>query len=162
MPFMRYSTARSGLWKAARKARTTSSRGKPISQICMHNRSDGIAHQHLKARQQLGHAAYKDEDPGIAVVLRQQRHKLSHSMAHGILSTSRLHNYKGSLETRTPATVSRGLRNVTDPIDGGLKLAAHQNGVAASCGCRGAHSSCWCGCRGCGSWSRCPARAIIS
>ena len=32
---MRYSTALSGLWNAARKARTTSSRGKPISQICM-------------------------------------------------------------------------------------------------------------------------------
>ena len=36
--------------------------------------------------------------------------------------------------------LGRGQRNVTDPIDGGLKLAAHQNGVAASSGCRGAHS----------------------
>ena len=63
MPFMRYSTARSGLWKAARKARTTSSRGKPISQICKHNSPDGIAHQHAKVRQQPGRAAYEDEDP---------------------------------------------------------------------------------------------------
>ena len=56
--------------------------------------------------------------------------------------------------------LAEGNGNVTDPIDGGLKLAAHQNGVASSCGCRGAHSSSWCGCRRCGSRSGCPARAI--
>jgi hypothetical protein len=49
MPVIKYSTARSGLLKAARSARTTCSRSKPISQICVGRGRDGHFLSFLRA-----------------------------------------------------------------------------------------------------------------